>query len=115
MNTCMLCGMSNPSRTHPTSRRCVAKQRIAQLKAAGYAPIPYRRWTRAFKAEGVRVVHAPVTQDRTGNWVEKTFLDGFVAQRRVQAFRKLPFKLQVADYVFWNRLNAILLAADQAP
>lgn len=96
---CDSCGMVDVPPSHFGSRVCADKQLIARLEALGYAPIPYRRWTRAFRKAGMVVVHGPITINRTGNWAPKWLLDGFKKARALESFRKLDFREQVTLYV----------------
>jgi hypothetical protein len=96
---CDNCGMVDVPTSHFGSRLCAEKRQIAEMQALGYAPIPYRRWTRAFKKNGVPVVHGPITIYRTGNWAPKWFVDGFKKARALESFRKLDFQEQVTLYV----------------
>jgi hypothetical protein len=102
---CLKCGYSRPTSAHNGSRVCEAWRFIGMMKAIGFAPIPARRWTRAFKKYGVPIVYGDVTLSRTGNWVSKAFLDGFIASRRLASFRQLPFLEQVETYVKWVSLR----------
>lgn len=88
----------------PANKRLIeaqARASIASMEAQGYAPIPYRGWTRRFRAEGVHVVHGPVSLIRMGNWAPKPFVESLKENRRRPEFRKLRFHIQVKLVVWW--------------
>ena len=74
---------------------------MADQERLEYAVIPYRRWTRCFRSEGVRVIHGPVSSTRTGNYAPRAFIDGLKEFRCGSGFRALDFRLQVKIVVWW--------------
>ncbi|WNG14650.1 hypothetical protein [Cystobacter fuscus] len=92
-------------------RQTRARAFIACMEACGYAPIPYRGWTRRFRAEGVRVKHGPISITHTGNWAPKLYVESLIANRRHAGFRKIPFHLQVKAVVLDVMMEELLTQA----
>lgn len=99
--TCGRCGAVEPPSSHYGSQVCRAKRFIQAMERRGFARVPARRWTRAFRRAGAPVVHGPVSVSKTGNWVPEEYLTALVEHRRHDEFRMLPFHLQVAAVVWW--------------
>lgn len=93
----------------PTEKRLteeLARTFIDGMERAGYVRIPYRRWTRRFKKEGVPVVHGPISVTRTGNWAPRPFVESLRENRRHPEFRAMPFHRQVEEVawrVMWEK------------
>lgn len=98
MTICKACGLRNPTPLH-TKRRCDDRIFITKMERFGYARVPARCLTRAFKEAGGPVVHGAITMDRTGNWVPKWFLDVFLASCAGKKLYGLPPRLQVHKVV----------------
>ena len=97
---------------NPADKRLMqarARAFIASMEAQGYAPIPYRRWTRRFRAEGVDVVHGPVSTTRTGNWAPKSFVETLRENRRSPDFCALRFHRQVEEVVWEVLMRGVLM------
>ncbi|WNG24129.1 hypothetical protein F0U62_08905 [Cystobacter fuscus] len=109
--TCLRCSFVGPRVWHYGSRVCQARVFIAGMKARGYVPIPQRRWKRRFKKEGVDVVHGPISDNSTGNWAPRRFVEELIENRRHAGFRKLPFHLQVKSVVLDVMMEELLTQA----
>lgn len=98
MTICEACGLRNPTPLHD-KRRCDAMVYMAKMEAFGYARLPARCVTRAFREAGVQVYHGPVSTERTGNWIQKPFLVAFLASCKGKKLRGISLRLQVHKIV----------------
>lgn len=88
---------------HYDERHSEVEEFLRQMMREGYARVPCRRWTRAFRKIGVYVIHGPRTINRLGNWVPERFLNMFREGRKRDDLRGCSLEIQAM--IVWREFT----------